>query len=97
LHSGEAVAGIIGTKKLNYDLWGDTVNTASRMEAHGEAGKVHCTEHVFMRLRHKFMFSERGEIRVKGKGLMHTYFLEKEFDEESEALVRRAEELVKEG
>jgi len=97
LHSGEAVAGIIGTKKLNYDLWGDTVNTASRMEAHGEAGKVHCTEHVFMRLRHKFVFSERGEIRVKGKGLMHTYFLEKEFDEESEALVRRAEELVKEG
>lgn len=97
IHSGEAVAGIIGTKKLNYDLWGDTVNTASRMEAHGEAGKVHCTEQVFLRLRHKFVFVERGEIRVKGKGLMHTYFLEKEFDEESAALLRRAEELVKEG
>jgi class 3 adenylate cyclase len=97
LHSGEAVAGIIGTKKLNYDLWGDTVNTASRMEAHGEAGKVHCTEHVFLRLRHKFLFLERGEIRVKGKGLMHTYFLEKEFDEESEALLHRAELLVRGG
>ncbi|MBL7991313.1 MAG: adenylate/guanylate cyclase domain-containing protein, partial [Candidatus Kapabacteria bacterium] len=82
---------------LNYDLWGDTVNTASRMEAHGEAGKVHCTEQVFLRLRHLFVFSERGEIRVKGKGLMHTYFLEKEFDAESEALLRRAELLVQGG
>ncbi len=97
LHSGEAVAGIIGTKKLNYDLWGDTVNTASRMEAHGEAGKVHCTEHVFLRLRHLFVFSERGEIRVKGKGLMHTYFLEKEFDRDSDELVERAQKLVREG
>lgn len=96
LHSGEAVAGIIGTKKLNYDLWGDTVNTASRMESHGEAGKIHCTEQVAIRLRHKFIFSERGEIHVKGKGLMHTYFLEKEFDAASDELVERVQRLVRE-
>ena len=96
LHSGEAVAGIIGTKKLNYDLWGDTVNTASRMETHGEAGKIHCTEQIFLRLRHKFLFRERGEIRVKGKGLMHTYFLEKEFDGESDTLLQTAQMLIRE-
>jgi class 3 adenylate cyclase len=94
LHSGEAVAGIIGTKKLNYDLWGDTVNTASRMESHGEAGKIHCTEQVAVRLRHKFIFTERGEIRIKGKGLMHTYFLEKEFDAASDELLKRAQMLA---
>ncbi|MCU0428028.1 MAG: hypothetical protein MUF71_20645 [Candidatus Kapabacteria bacterium] len=75
IHSGAVVAGVIGQKKFSYDLWGDTVNTASRMESHGEAGKIHCTEHVMERLQGRFTFEERGFIEVKGKGLMRTFYL----------------------
>ncbi len=75
LHTGEVVAGVIGKKKFAYDLWGDTVNTASRMESHGEAGKIHVTEECFNLLKHKFTFEERGKLEVKGKGSMQTYFL----------------------
>jgi class 3 adenylate cyclase len=75
IHTGEAVAGVIGTSKFSYDLWGDTVNTASRMESHGEAGKIHVSEECFNVLKHQFTFEERGEIEVKGKGVMRTWFL----------------------
>ncbi len=75
IHTGEAVAGVIGTSKFAYDLWGDTVNTASRMESHGEAGKIHVTEEVYAALKDKFTFEKRGEIEVKGKGVMRTWFL----------------------
>jgi class 3 adenylate cyclase len=75
IHTGEAVAGVIGTSKFSYDLWGDTVNTASRMESHGEAGKIHVSEEVFATLHGKFVFEERDEIDIKGKGRMKTYFL----------------------
>jgi class 3 adenylate cyclase/Tfp pilus assembly protein PilF len=75
IHTGEAVAGVIGTSKFAYDIWGDTVNTASRMESHGEAGKIHVSEEVFLKLNEKFMFEERGEMEVKGKGVMRTWFL----------------------
>ena len=75
MHTGEAVAGVIGTSKFAYDLWGDTVNTASRMESHGEAGKIHVSEECFNLLKHRFTFEERGEIDVKGKGTMRTWFL----------------------
>jgi class 3 adenylate cyclase len=75
IHTGAAVAGVIGTSKFAYDLWGDTVNTASRMESHGEEGRIHVTEAVYEALQQKFIFEERGEIEVKGKGFMHTYFL----------------------
>jgi class 3 adenylate cyclase len=75
IHTGEAVAGVIGTSKFAYDLWGDTVNTASRMESHGEAGKIHCSNEVYEALKEKFVFEERGEIEVKGKGMMRTWFL----------------------
>ena len=78
LHRGAAVAGVIGKKKPSYDLWGDTVNIASRMESHGEAGKIHVSEEIFLHLVRKFTFRERGEIRVKGRGTMRTYFLEEE-------------------
>jgi class 3 adenylate cyclase len=76
LHVGAVVAGVIGQKKFSYDLWGDTVNIASRMESHGEAGKIHCTESVKERLASKnFRFEERGGVEIKGKGVMKTYFL----------------------
>ncbi len=75
IHTGTVIAGVIGTKKITYDIWGDTVNVASRMESHGEAGKIHCSEEVFQQLRHVFTFEERGIIEVKGKGAMKTYFL----------------------
>lgn len=75
IHTGSVIAGVIGIKKFNYDVWGDTVNTASRMESHGEAGKIHVTESVYHQLKNQFIFQERGLIDVKGKGEMSTYFL----------------------
>jgi class 3 adenylate cyclase len=75
LHTGAIVAGVIGKKKFVYDLWGDTVNTASRMESHGIAGKIHCSHAFYELLKDKFIFENRGEIEVKGKGIMNTYFL----------------------
>jgi adenylate cyclase len=75
IHTGEAVAGVIGTSKFSYDLWGDTVNTASRMESHSEPGRIHVSEDVYHSLQDTFTFEERGEIEVKGKGLMRTWFL----------------------
>jgi class 3 adenylate cyclase len=69
------VAGVIGRRKFIYDLWGDTVNTASRMESHGVAGRIQVTEAVYGRLRGRYRFDERGEIEVKGKGRIRVYLL----------------------
>jgi adenylate cyclase len=75
INTGPVVAGVIGTRKFNYDLWGDTVNTASRMESHGMAGSIQVTEATYQFIHDQFVFEERGLIEVKGKGAMKTYWL----------------------
>jgi guanylate cyclase len=72
---GPVVAGVIGHQKFIYDLWGDTVNTAGRMESHGMPGAIQVTERAYLRLSPAFAFEERGIIDVKGKGSMRTYLL----------------------
>jgi len=74
-HFGKAIAGVIGIDKYAYDIWGDTVNIASRMESHGAPGKIHVSQDAYAVLKDKFHFESRGTIPVKGKGDMDTYFL----------------------
>jgi class 3 adenylate cyclase len=75
INTGPVIAGVIGTKKFIYDLWGDTVNVASRMESHGIAGGIQVTVSTYERLKHVYTFRSRGSINVKGKGEMVTYML----------------------
>nr|WP_246780542.1 adenylate/guanylate cyclase domain-containing protein [Rhizobium sp. AQ_MP] len=75
LDTGPVVAGVIGPNKLLYDVWGDTVNTAAHMESHGVAGRIQVADCLKQRLENRFEFELRGEIEVKGKGRMRTWFL----------------------
>jgi class 3 adenylate cyclase len=75
INSGPIVAGVIGKSRFIYDLWGDCVNTAARMESHGMAEEIHISEHTYKLIADKFEFESRGIIEVKGKGPMPTYFL----------------------
>ncbi|MCW5692168.1 MAG: response regulator [Pseudolabrys sp.] len=75
IHTGPIVAGVIGTHKFAYDVWGDSVNTASRMESHSVTGRIHLTEATRQALGGRFPLEPRGTIEVKGKGPMETYFL----------------------
>jgi class 3 adenylate cyclase len=75
IDTGPVEAGVIGTSSFSYDLWGDTVNTASRMESHGVAGCIQVTAGIYQRLQDGYRFQRRGPIPVRGMGEMVTYFL----------------------
>ena len=75
INSGPVVAGIIGNKKFIYDLWGDAVNTANRMESHGLPNQIQVSEATYELLKGKFLLEPRGEIDVSGKGIMKTFWL----------------------
>ena len=79
IHTGPVVAGIVGVKKFQYDIWGDTVNTASRMESSGEAGKVNISEASYELVKDdpSFQFVARGKVQAKGKGEMEMYFVDR--------------------
>ena len=75
LHVGSVIAGVIGIRKFIYDVWGDTVNTASRLESHGLPGRVQVSDAVFQRLQDRFAFEPRGATELKGREPMNTYLL----------------------
>jgi adenylate cyclase len=89
INSGPVVAGVIGRTKFQYDVWGDTVNTASRMESHGVPGRIQISEATLRLVEPDFVCTPRGPVEVKGKGVLHTWFLEGRASSEVPDLHRR--------
>jgi adenylate cyclase len=87
IHSGSVVAGIVGVKKFSYDIWGDTVNTAARMEQSSHPGMINISESTYELVGHKYACDHRGEVEVKNKGKMSMYFLEKATIRQEQAVV----------
>lgn len=90
IHTGPVTAGVIGTEKFSYDIWGDTVNIASRMESSGEPGKINVSKATYLNVKDYFIFESRGKIRAKGKGSVDMYFLERikpEYSHDADGLV----------
>ncbi len=77
IHTGPLVAGVVGSKKFAYDIWGDTVNIASRMESSGEGGKVNISDATFAMVKDWFTCLYRGKVSAKNKGAVDMYFVQK--------------------
>jgi class 3 adenylate cyclase len=77
INTGPVVAGVVGTKKFAYDIWGDTVNVAARMETNSQAGMINISENTYQLVKDRFECEYRGEIDVKNKGMMKMYFVKK--------------------
>jgi adenylate cyclase len=87
IHIGPAIAGVIGDTRIAYDIWGDAVNTASRMESHGIPGRIHVSEAFRKAAGEAFEFEERGEMEVRGLGTVRTYFLVRNHASQDGAMV----------
>jgi class 3 adenylate cyclase len=97
IHAGPAVGGVIGLKKFIYDVWGDAVNMASRMESQGVAGCIQVSAETYDRLRNEFAFRERGDVEIKGKGRIRTYLLTGRLDGDGLAAASLGVETLAEG
>jgi adenylate cyclase len=75
IHAGPIIAGVVGTSKFAYDVWGDTVNVASRLETTSEPGRIHVSANLARRLEGEFLVERRGMVDLKGKGAAETYWL----------------------
>jgi len=75
INTGPVVAGVVGTKKFAYDIWGDTVNIASRMESNSEPGRINVSENTYVLIKDNFNCQYRGEMQAKNKGMMKMYFV----------------------
>jgi len=86
LHTGPVVAGVVGARKFAYDIWGDTVNLAARLESNGEVGKVNISQATYERIQNSFTCTSRGKVAAKGVGEVEMYFVEMPEQEEHQAL-----------
>ena len=77
IHTGPVITGVVGMKKFTYDIWGDAVNMAARMEQHGEAGRINISDNTYQLIKDKFTCTHRGKIAAKNKGEVDMYFVDK--------------------